>query len=77
MRKLTMLTLVTVTLLAAVGCNRGWPRWLCRGDDCNTCGEGSMSPSLMPPTGYGPTYMPSYSSPTTELPGPVTIPSQG
>lgn len=69
MQKLTMLTLVTVALLSLAGCNRGWPRWLCRGDDCGTCGgfSGSMSsPGLLAPT-----YVPS----ATELPGPVGTPA--
>jgi hypothetical protein len=79
MRKVTILTLMTVALLAASGCNRGWPRFLCRGDDCNTSScEGSTS--LMPPSygpSYGPGYMPSYTQPNLELPGPQTIGPNG
>lgn len=80
MRKITMLTLVTVALLTG-GCNRGWPRWLCRGDECgSSCADGSdgnqMSPTYGPSYGGG-TYMPSYSSPTPELPGPITVAPNG
>jgi hypothetical protein len=75
MKKLALLTLVTVASVSSTGCSGGWPRWFCRGDDCNTCtnfGDGMYnSPALMSP---------SYVSPP-ELPGPaiqsVPIPAPG
>ncbi len=59
MNKLTTLTLVAVAMISLTGCNRGWPRWLCRGDACNTSygtyegadlgtGPALMAPSIIP-----------------------------
>jgi hypothetical protein len=71
MRTMTILTLVAIAALSLSGCTGGWPRWLCRGDNCGsygTYGEGVYSsPTLMAP---------SYTT-SPELPGPVpgSIPS--
>lgn len=72
MRKLTVLTLIAVALASQAGCNRGWSRWMCRGDDYwedDTCVEGAYGGSTILP--------PSYAPAPTILPGPVTTTPTG
>jgi hypothetical protein len=73
MKKLTILMLTAVTLASLIGCS--WPRWMCRGDACNTmsgaCSEGGYSsPALMSPY-IAPSELPSQ----LPGPGPMTLPS--
>ncbi len=67
MKRLTILAVVAILAVSAVGCNRSWPRlWCYRGDPCDDC------PTYDAPGVYG-EYGGSMVLPgVTEIPGPAT-----
>lgn len=68
MNKLWTMVVAVVAVTTLTGCNRGWPKWLCRGDTCAPgCGyEGAdfmSTPTLLPPTVIPATPRPELPSP--------------
>lgn len=68
MKRLLMLVAVTIVLASQVGCNSGWPRWLCRGDNCGSYGGMYGSSYDSSPVVGGTLVAPSGT--VNELPGP-------
>ena len=88
MKKLAVVTMLTIVPLAS-GCCRAWPRWMHRGDSCNTCASGEVYGGGYETSGgytgaymggyetspvYEGTILPAPSLPST-LPGPADVPA--
>ncbi|MGE0761062.1 MAG: hypothetical protein AB7F89_06595 [Pirellulaceae bacterium] len=73
MKNILTLTLVALAAMSQSGCALGWPRWLCRGDQCGGCSSstGYVDGAYSTPSLVAPSYIAPPELQPQPLPGPA------